>query len=129
MSAAVALRQLADEPFVSLTTFRRSGEPVATPVWVVAAPDGQGLVVMTPAGSGKVKRVRDDPRVTLRPCGRFGEVREGAPVVEATAELGPYTEELEQAFRREYGVEYRLVMGVERIAGGGRESRVALHLR
>jgi hypothetical protein len=31
--SATELRALADEAFVSLTTFRRSGEGVATPVW------------------------------------------------------------------------------------------------
>jgi len=60
-----SLRDLADESFVSLTTFRRSGEGVATTVWVTADPDGDGLVVMTIDGSGKVKRVRGNPRVTL----------------------------------------------------------------
>lgn len=52
--SATSLRALADEAFVSLTTFRRSGEGVATPVWVIADPDGDGLVVMTP------HRVYDD---------------------------------------------------------------------
>ena len=37
--------------YVSLTTFRRTGVPVATPVW--AAPDGDTLVVWTRADSGK----------------------------------------------------------------------------
>jgi hypothetical protein len=47
---------VAGERFVSLTTFRRDGTPVATPVWI--ARDGDALVVTTPADSGKVKRLR-----------------------------------------------------------------------
>ncbi|MBE2317191.1 PPOX class F420-dependent oxidoreductase [Solirubrobacter sp. CPCC 204708] len=121
-------RQLADEPFVSLTTFRRSGEGVSTPVWVIADPDGDGVVVMTPHDSGKVKRVRRDPRVTLRPCGRFGGVDDDAPVVEGTARVGVYDQRLEQAFKDAYGAEYRVIMGVERLTGGGRKDRVALHI-
>ena len=60
---------LAGEQFVSLTTFRRDGTPVPTPVWI--AQDGDApLVVTTPAGTGKVKRLRHDPRVELRTCNR-----------------------------------------------------------
>lgn len=122
-----ALQQLADESFVSLTTFRRSGHGVATPVWVIADPGGDGIVVMTPADSGKVKRVRRDPRVTLRPCGRFGAVEDDAPTVQGTAQIGVFDERLERAFKDAYGAEYRVIMGVERLRGGS--ERVALRIR
>jgi PPOX class probable F420-dependent enzyme len=120
------LRDFADEPFVSLTTFRRSGEGVATTVWVVADPDGDGLAVMTIDGSGKVKRLRNDPRVTLRPSGRLGNVDDDAPTVEATARIGEFTERVEQAFKDKYGAEFHVVRGVERVTGA--KPRVALHL-
>ena len=128
LQSAPSLRDLADESCVSLTTFRRSGEGVATPVWVIADPDGTGVVVMTPGSSGKVKRVRRQSRVTLRPCGRFGAVDDDAPEVEGTARIGVYDERLEQAFKAAYGVEYRVIMGVERVRGASREDRVALHI-
>ena len=66
------LTALGHERFVSLTTFRRNGEGVATPVWV--ARDGDALVVITPEGTGKLRRLRRDDRVTLRPCDRRGRV-------------------------------------------------------
>ena len=56
-----SLLSLADARFGSLTTFRRSGERVSTPVWV--GRDGGALVVLTLAASGKVRRLRRDPRV------------------------------------------------------------------
>src|SRR5688500_10157693 len=84
-SAVIPLLRLADERFVSLTTFRRSGQPVSTPVWV--GRDGDALIVLTPAGSGKVKRLRHEARVEVRPCGRFGAVADGVVPVEGTAEL------------------------------------------
>lgn len=37
--------------YVRLTSYRRTGVPVATPVW--AAPDGDLLMVWTRADSGK----------------------------------------------------------------------------
>src|SRR6476661_10290411 len=85
MTTAPALAALGDEKFVSLTTFRRSGVGVPTPVWI--GREGDALVVTTPAGSGKVKRLRNDDRVEIRPCSRRGVVEDGAPKVTAVAEL------------------------------------------
>ncbi len=126
------LHALAEERFVSLTTFRRSGEGVATPVWLVG--DGaDGLAVWTPADSGKVKRLRRDGRVTLRPCDRRGRVAEDAPTVEAhatvTADPARVTS-VERRLRDRYGWEFRIFGLVERIARRGREAeRVALEIR
>ena len=111
------LAAMGRERFVSLSTFRRSGEPVPTPVWVAAV--GDDLVVTTPAGSGKTERLRNDPRVQLRPCGRLGAVAPDAPVVEAVAHVvGPDGEHpaAVAALRRKYGLEYRAITGVEAIS-------------
>ena len=125
------LLPLADARFVSLTTFRRSGEPVSTPVWI--GRDGGALVVLTPAGSGKVRRLRHDPRVEIRPCGRFGKVPDGVQPVAATAELREAPADVEQAratIRRTYPLESRIVLGIERLAerlrGRPRTERLAL---
>ena len=56
--------------FIQLTTFRRSGQGVPTPVWVV--PDGGTLAVFTPAGTGKLKRIGHTARVTVAECNRRG---------------------------------------------------------
>lgn len=77
------LDAVAAHRYVSLTTFRRSGEPVATPVWV--ARDGGELVVVTVDPSGKLKRLANDPRVQLRPCDMRGRVPDGAPTYAGTA--------------------------------------------
>ncbi|NUS13232.1 MAG: PPOX class F420-dependent oxidoreductase [Streptomyces sp.] len=71
--------------YVSVTTFRRDGTPVPTPVWY-ALGDGE-LVFWTGAGSGKVKRIRNNPRVELAPCNARGRVAPGAPTFEGTARL------------------------------------------
>ena len=67
-----AFAALGDEWFLSLTTFRKSGERVSTPVWI--GRDGDALIVTTPQASGKVKRLRNSPRVEVRPCNRMGRV-------------------------------------------------------
>ncbi len=77
---------ISDEKYVSLVTFRKDGTPVASPVWIVALPDGSAGFT-TDDGSGKVKRIRNNPRVTLQACSVRGAVKDGSPVVEATAEV------------------------------------------
>jgi PPOX class probable F420-dependent enzyme len=125
------LLSLADARFVSLTTFRRSGERVSTPVWV--GRDGEGLVVLTPAGSGKVKRLRRDPRVELAPCGRFGKVEDGVEPLAGTAQVRESAADVERAratIRRTYPIESRVVLGIERLVerlrGRSRTERLAL---
>lgn len=122
------LERLDDEPFVSLATFRRSGEPVATTVWIVR--DGDALYVTTGETTGKVRRVRRDPRVALRPCTRFGRVDEHAPSVSGVAKIvtdPEVTERVMAAFRRKYRTQFRLAMALERFRKpGGR--RVLLRI-
>jgi uncharacterized protein len=127
------LLALADHRFVSLTTFRRSGAPVSTPVWV--GRDGKSLVVLTPSGSGKVTRLRNDPRVELRPCGRFGGVADGVTAVPGTAEVRAADADVVRAratIRAAYPVESRVVLGIERLVerlrGRPRTARLALHI-
>lgn len=75
---------LADAQFVQLTTFRRDGTGVPTPVWVVPL-DGGAIGVWTMAGTGKVKRARRSGEVTLAVCDRRGTV--SGPTVPGTARL------------------------------------------
>jgi uncharacterized protein len=91
--------------YVSLTTFRRTGQPVPTPVW--AAPDGEDLVVWTRADSGKVKRLRHTARVTVAPCDVRGRAR--GPAVEATARFVDRADRPQAlaALRRAYGWRFR----------------------
>jgi len=130
MSDHAAFASLGEERFVSLVTFRRTGEPVPTAVWV--ARDGDHLIVVTPVQSGKVKRVRHDGRVELVPCSRMGKVADGATSVAGVAEVldddasrRRYTD----LIKNKYGLEYRVIMGIERLAKGGRTPRVVLRIR
>lgn len=83
VSTSDAFAVLARERYVSLTTFRRSGEPVSSPVWI--APDGDELVVITVDPTGKLKRLAHTRRVELRPCDLRGRVAEGAPTFSGRA--------------------------------------------
>ncbi|WP_313676954.1 PPOX class F420-dependent oxidoreductase [Mycolicibacterium sp.] len=120
---------LARQRFVALTTFKRNGDGVLTPMWI--GRDGTHLFVWTPADSWKVKRVRNNPRVTLAPSGRTGKVRDGIVPISGAAEIvaDPATvSRLEGLIRRKYGVEYRIVTTVERLLARGRKPRVILRI-
>ncbi len=71
------------QKYMSLTTFRKSGKPVPTPVWFVEK-NGK-LRVWTQLNSGKVKRLRHNSRVTLAPSTMGGKVI--GPTVEGIARL------------------------------------------
>ncbi|MFJ8578983.1 PPOX class F420-dependent oxidoreductase [Micromonospora sp. NPDC093277] len=70
------LDRLAAEKYVLLTTFRRDGRAVPTPVWAVR--DGDALAVWTASDTGKVKRIRRNGRVTVAPCDVRGRPRGAA---------------------------------------------------
>jgi PPOX class probable F420-dependent enzyme len=64
---------LGDADYVLLTTFRKSGVPVPTPVWVVR--NGDELQVWSNPAAGKLKRIRNSGRVELAPCSLRGKPR------------------------------------------------------
>jgi PPOX class probable F420-dependent enzyme len=77
---------LGDEKYILLTTFRRDGTPVSTPVWCVPV-DDRSVGFWTSSGSGKAKRLAHTSRVTVQPCNGRGKVKDGTQPVEATARL------------------------------------------
>ncbi|MFN4000963.1 PPOX class F420-dependent oxidoreductase [Microcella sp.] len=120
---------LADEQYVLLTTTRRSGVAVATPVWV--ARHDEALLVTTGADAGKVKRIRHTPRVTLQACDRVGRPLDGAPVVEAVASVHDDVAtraQLDAALSEKYGVQYAAIRAMGRLRGRAASSSVALRL-
>jgi PPOX class probable F420-dependent enzyme len=114
--------------YISLVTFRRSGTGVPTPVWF--AVHGGRLVVFTEASAGKVKRLRNDPRVRFAPCDVRGRVRgeswqDGrARIVEERAE----EQAAYAALRAKYGWQMALLVAGAKLSGKWRE-RAIVELR
>lgn len=106
MAETTVFPQLQGHTYISLTTFRKSGEGVATPVWF--AHDGDRICVVTPQDSGKVKRIRNNPHVTLAPSDGRGKVSPGAPLIEGVASIVPMEvgRHGDQALRGKYGWMY-----------------------
>lgn len=74
---------LKGEKYISLTTFRRSGQAVPTPLWFVE--HNSMILIYTKSNSGKVKRLRNNPRVELAACDAMGKVH--GPTLHGTARL------------------------------------------
>lgn len=101
---------IADHRYVLVTTFRRNGDPVSSPVWIAPLPGG-GAGFTTDGRSGKAKRLRNSDRVTLQPCDARGKIDAAQPVVEATARLvtGAEAEPVAAAIQRKYGLQVTLI--------------------
>jgi uncharacterized protein len=99
----LAVVSLENEKYVLFSTFRRDGRAVSTPVWLVRLPDGE-FGFSTGSASGKAKRLRHDPRVTLQGCDRSGRDAHG-PVYDAQARLVTGTElrQVRAAITAKYG--------------------------
>ena len=78
MSEANFFGPLDKQSYLNLETFRKNGVGVRTPVWFAADPTtnlrsgGAKLYIYTVENTGKVKRVRNNPRVRVAPCDRTG---------------------------------------------------------
>lgn len=87
-SASDPIAAVADARCLALTTFKRDGTGVTTPIWFNVM--GGKLVVTTPRTAWKVKRVADNPRVTFATCTQRGRVT--GPVLSGTARVLPDAE-------------------------------------
>ena len=101
---------LADEKYVSFTTYRRNGTPVATPVWWVSIGREGGVErfgFWSASSTGKVKRLRNDPKVLVQPSDGRGRLKPGTSPAAATAELvteGADFDAITVAVKAKYGV-------------------------
>lgn len=121
-----SVEDIAPARYLSLTTFRRDGTGVATPVWF--AEDGGRLYVWTRDDSWKVKRLRRDQRATVAVCDVRGRIADGAPRAEGTAELldREGTARARDLVARKYGWQFRAVDWPARIVRRGKTPHVGI---
>ncbi|MCW2490966.1 MAG: uncharacterized protein QOH56_469 [Pseudonocardiales bacterium] len=96
---------VSDEKYISTTTFRRSGAPVASPTWIVPLDEGK-VGFWTSSRSGKYKRLRNNPQISLQPSDSRGRVKPGTSALGGTAELvtsGPDFDAIQGKIRAKYG--------------------------
>jgi uncharacterized protein len=102
--------------YALVTTYRKDGRAVATPVWVVQ--DNADVAFWTVTDSGKVKRIRRSGKVLVGPCDLRGnptgdQVPGTAAILDAAG-----TERVRDLLRRKYGIMGRLTLWGSRIRRG-----------
>ena len=107
------LDRLARARYVSLTTFRPDGTEVASPVWV--ASEGGYLQVLAGADEARVRRLRQDSRVTVAPCDQRGNLQgDPVPATAAVIEDGDLIARVAELMRNRYGLAARIMQSVDR---------------
>jgi PPOX class probable F420-dependent enzyme len=112
-----AIAQFAKVKYLNLETFRKTGVGVRTPVWFAQEqatgaasagddaerPAGPVFYIYSAPDAGKVKRIRNNPKVRLAPCTFRGQLR-GA-WVEARARICAADEAAhgQELLRHKYG--------------------------
>lgn len=104
---------LEQEQFINITTYKRDGTPVPTPVWFVLY--DHRLVITTARSTGKVKRIRNKADVKVAPSTRMGKTtgpeQDGkARIAEQDISQPPY-----QALKRKYGLLFRIIMLIHKV--------------
>lgn len=108
--------------YISLTTFKRNGDAVSTPVWIAPALSGEPfrpgeLCFVSELDTWKVKRIRRNPRVEVRECDIRGTVAPDAQVYAGEARLLTSPEDVaavKRAIGNKYGWWYHVFAAVER---------------
>ncbi|MEU9700332.1 PPOX class F420-dependent oxidoreductase [Streptomyces sp. NPDC014870] len=115
--------------YVSLTTFRRDGTGVATPVWY--AVDGDELFAYSRSDAWKVKRLRNDPRAVVAVCDVRGNVADDAVRVEGVGRLleGEEMRRVRKLLSRKYTWQYWLVDWPATVARLGKRPHTGIAVR
>ena len=122
---APTFADIAGSQYILLTTFTKDGRPKPTPIW--AAPDGEGLIVITQETSWKVRRIRNTPRVTIAECDVRGNIK--GETVQAVASIDKSrTGDAYHAIGKRYGVLGKAFNLVSKLRGG-MKNNVALELK
>ena len=115
MGEPEALSQFEGEGVISLETYRRNGEPVRTPVWFLK--EHGVLYVHTDDSTGKVKRIRRNPKVRVAPSHFRGKPK--AEYIDARAELETSPGTVEKYYSqiyKKYGLQGTLTKFVQRFS-------------
>jgi uncharacterized protein len=127
------MSELGDARYISLTTYKRDGSGVATPVWITGS---DGTYVFTSGDkTWKARRLHNDPRVTAQESDVRGRVKPAAPVYAGTGVVKTDAQSVaaaERAVGEKYGWQFKATQVVDRVKAilriGQKQAVVAIEL-
>ena len=108
------LSQFTGKKHISIETYRRTGDPVRTPVWFVE--ENGELFVRTDSDTGKIKRIRNNPKVRVATSNMRGTVKGSWVEGEARIIDPESSKHVFSLLRKKYGIPYRLIRFTERFS-------------
>ena len=96
--------------YIAFVSYRRDGTAVSTPVWCVPFQDGYAFT--SEPSAWKMRRVANNPNVTVQVCGMRGKAKRDAVVHSARAAVLPpeHIIEIQRKLRAKYWIAYRLLL-------------------
>jgi PPOX class probable F420-dependent enzyme len=104
--SAGRIEELTKHKYINLETYKKSGQPVRTPVWFMV--DNDLVYVVTSVDTGKAKRLRNNPSVRIVPSGWNGEPKGEWIDGKARFAEGSEAERAIQLRKKKYGLQARL---------------------
>ena len=99
-----AIAQFAKAKYINVETFRKTGVGVRTPVWFAADPAApDAFYIYSLPDAGKVKRIRNNPKVRVAPCDIRGNLRGAWMDGQARICQGDEVAKGQDLLRRKYG--------------------------
>jgi len=112
------LKLFEGQKYLNLETYRKTGVAVATPVWFAA--EGDTLWIYSVSNMGKVKRIRNNPKVRIAPCDIRGGLKgnwvdaRARLVTGEDEKLGHQMLERKYGWLKKFGNFYSRLLGRER---------------
>jgi PPOX class probable F420-dependent enzyme len=104
--SAGRLEELTKHKYINLETYKKSGQPVRTPVWFMV--DNNLVYVVTSTDTGKAKRLRNSPSLRIVPSSFNGEPKGEWIDGKARFAEGSEAERAIQLRKKKYGLQARL---------------------
>jgi len=108
------LSQFTGKKHISIETYRKTGDPVRTPVWFVE--ENGELFVRTDSDTGKIKRIRNNPKVRVATSNMRGTVKGSWVEGEARIIDPESSKHVFSLLRKKYGMFYRIIRFTERFS-------------
>ncbi|MGO9557752.1 MAG: PPOX class F420-dependent oxidoreductase [Acidimicrobiales bacterium] len=127
------MNELDSARYISLTTFKRDGSPVSSPVWITGI--GGSYVFTTGDKAWKTRRLLRNPSVRVQACDMRGRVKPAATLYLGTGEVATSPAAVsaaELALAAKYGWQFKATRIVDslktRFGRGERQEVVAIQL-